>query len=53
MISGIFWKENFACTVKSRFVNIRLIRTLVITDSFLGHAPYFFLKISALNKDTL
>ena len=35
---------------ETHFMDTRLIRTLVIMDSFLGPAP-FFLKINPLNKE--
>ena len=44
---------ELSSTVKPHFMDTRLIRTLVITDSFLDPAPYIFLKINPLNKDTL
>lgn len=34
-------------------MDTRLIGTLVITDSFLRPAPYIFLLINPVNKDTL
>ena len=38
--------------MEPRFTDTRLIRTLIIMDSFLGPASYIFLKINPLNKDT-
>lgn len=40
-------------TVKPCFMNTCLIWTPIITDTFLGPAPYILLKTNPLNKGTV